>query len=204
MKFPSANEYAEQRGLQRPNKLTGFRNEDKQIPADSATPPYPGSESAGPALYDLVQRTSRALEVQHELIRHSLVLMEKRFIVQQVSGETDANGNLDLRLFEIPQGFKLQVARVNVEAGTFTPASPFSAANAWMALIRGLAFAPGCILNFGPAVAAGPLLPGIFSESTSHAPIVLGGDAISLHIVGTATLANIAIWARLQGLLLPA
>src|SRR5215472_5353607 len=113
-KFPPSNRYALERGQHEQNE-NGFRNEDRNVSADSATPPYPGSESAGPALYDLINRTSHALLVQEKLIKEAIPHLTARQVIESVSGITDANGNLDLRIFVVPSGFKLQVTRVNVE-----------------------------------------------------------------------------------------
>lgn len=178
-----------------------FRDADRQVIPAVERPPVPGEESVGPALYDLVRETRRAYEANSELLREAIHAGHKRNVIEATSGETDANGNLDLRLFQVPQGHHFTVTRVNVEAGLFTPASPFSAATAWIALIRGALFAQGSILDFGPPASGGVILPSIFSTSDSHAPALNGGEILSLHIVGSITLANTGIWARCQGIL---
>jgi hypothetical protein len=120
-------------------------------------------------------------------------------IVNALGGETDGQGNLDLLLFEVPQGYVFQAGRVNLEAVGFSPASPYSNSSAWVALIRGARFATGSILDFGPPASGGTIFPSIFSTGTSHAPQLYGGEILTLHVVGAAGLANTGITARLQG-----
>lgn len=202
--YPDAGRYAEERGLKVPDKASHeYREESGDIKPKVLTPPYPGSESVGPNMYDLIMRTNQALDAQGELIREALIAGKRRWVIEATSGETDASGNLDLKVFQVPQGYHFTITRVNVEGAGFTPASPFSAASAWIALIRGALFAPGSILDFGPASSGGVILPSIFSTSDNHAPALNGGEILTLHVVGSATLANIGIWCRCQGWLVP-
>jgi len=180
-----------------------FRNEDTQVDPKVLTPPYPGSESVGPALYDLVMRTNRALDVQGELLHEAIIAGKRRKVIENVTGETDGSGNLDLKIFQVPQGYNFTATRVNVEAAGFTPASPFSNAAAWIALIRGTSFTVGSLLDFGPATPGSAIIPSIFSTSDNHAPTLNGGEILTLHIVGAAGLANQDIWCRCQGWLVP-
>lgn len=184
-----------------PNPTTRFRNEESNVPGKVITPHEPGSESVGPALYDLIVETRRAFEVQSALFADAVRDSHIRNVIEATSGETDTNGNLDLRLFQVPQGHHFKATRVNIEAAGFTPASPFSNAAAWIALIRGAIFSPGSILDFGPSSSGGSILPSIFSTSSNHAPALNGGEILTLHLVGSATLANVGIWARCQGVL---
>jgi len=199
------NRYAVERGLHKDgeNDASLYRNENEQIYADSARPPYPGTESAGPALYDLVDRTARALEVQSRLLRDAIPLLNRRIMVEYKTGQTDANGNADIVLYQIPAGMQFIVTRVNVEAAGFNAGTPFSAAGAWIALTRSQTFAVGTTLDFlpnPPNAGATPILPASISDGATEAGVFRGGEFAVLHIVGTATLANVDIWARLQGI----
>lgn len=176
-----------------------YRRENVEIETPSPRAPEPGAESVGPAIINLVQETMKAHMVQNELILDSLKHLRERPVSEGVSGQTDASGNLDLRLYVVPMGYIFYPTRVNIEGGAFTPASPFAAAAAWLALIRGQAFAPGSILDFGPASVGGTIIPSIFSTSRNHAPMLRGGEILTLHIVGGAGLASTSIWARCQG-----
>jgi hypothetical protein len=180
-----------------------YRDEEGQVTPKVLTPPPPGSESVGPALYDLVMRTNRALDVQGELLHEAIIAGKRRKVIENVTGQTDNNGNLDLKIFQVPQGYNFSAVRVNVEAAGFTPASPFSSAAAWIALIRGTAFTVGSILDFGPATPGSAIIPCIFSTSDNHAPALNGGEILGLHITGAAGLANQDIWCRCQGWLVP-
>jgi hypothetical protein len=118
-----------------------------------------------------------------------------------VTSQTDASGNLDLPAYQVPLGFEATITRVNIEAGSgnFTPAAPFAAANAWAALIRGLRFGTGSILDFAPASAGGPIFPGVWTDSATQAIRLRGGEWVTLHVVGTVTLATTPVYCRLQG-----
>ncbi len=184
-------------------RVENDRVETRTVAPTIGRPGNPGEESVGPSLFALVQRTSRAIEVQAELLRHAIPLLDQRTIVERSSGNTDANGNLDLQLYTVPQGYELTMTRLNLEAGTFTPAVPFANAAAWLAIIQGVQFGLGSILDFGPGSVGGTIFPSIFVDSDSEAIKVRGGQILTLHVVGTAALANTAVVARLQGQLGP-
>lgn len=174
--------------------------QERDVPWESYIGP---PEPRGPALSDTGLGDARSDRA--ELARALAAVMAeaeraRRKITEfaAVTGQTNASGNLDLPIFYVPAGFECAVVRVNIEDATHTPASPFSAATAWLALIRGDHFGPGSILDFGPATVGTTIIPSIFSTSENHAPILRGGEILSLHVVGSATLANTPIFARAQ------
>lgn len=176
-----------------------FRDENRQVPARVGTPPEPGSESAGPSMFHLVQETRRSLEVQNHLLKAAIPLMDQRIVVDYATGQTDGSGNLDLKIYQVPQGYQFITTRVNIEDGTHTPGNGFTAANCWMALIRGDKWQPGSIIDFvpNPPNAAGVILPAQFSDGASEAGVFRGGEIIGLHI--SAGPATTDIWVRIQG-----
>lgn len=182
-----------------------FRDKDRTVPARVSRPPEPGSESAGPSLFNLVQETRKALEVQGELLKNAIGLLDKRIVVDYATGQTDANGNLDLKIYTVPMGMQFLIDRVNIEDGTHTPGNGFTAAGCWLALMRGDKWQPGSIIDFlpNPPNANGVILPALFSDGPGEAGIFRGGEIIGLHIVGTVTLANTDIWVRIQGMIEP-
>lgn len=182
---------------------SGYRDADRQIPARVGTPPEPGNESAGPAMFNLVQETKRALEVQSALLRAAIPLLDTRIVVDYATGQADASGNLALKIYQVPQGYQFITTRVNIENGIATPGAPFTAAGAWMGLMRGDSFRPGSLIDFvpNPPGAGGVVLPAIFSDGSSEAGVFRGGEIIGLNFVGTATAANMDIWVRIQGIL---
>ncbi|MFI5420303.1 MAG: hypothetical protein ACHQ1H_04995 [Nitrososphaerales archaeon] len=200
----SDNAYADERGLHHP--ADGFRTESREIITPSRSAPEPGSESAGPALFNLIQENQHALAVQSALILKAIPLLNNRIIIEKHAGQTDANGNLDIKLYQVPQGFQFITTRVTFEDATHTPGAPFSAAGAWVALISGDKFQPGSLRDMVPNpgnAGATPIIPGIFSDGSSEASIFRGGEIISIHIVGTAALANVDIFVSLQGQTIP-
>lgn len=198
------NLYADQRGLHHP--VDGFRLQDKEVITPSRPAPEPGAESVGPAMIHLVEETRRAMAVQSQLILKAVPLLNNRMIVEKHAGQTDAAGNLDLVLYRVPQGYQFLTTRVTIEDATHTPGAPFSAAGAWIALISGDKFAAGSMRDMAPNpgnAGASPIIPFIFSDGSSEASIFRGGEIISLHVVGTATLANTDIFVSLQGQTIP-
>lgn len=199
--WPPSNRYAERRGVESPGINDGgaFRNENVQVPADSKTPPYPGSESAGPALYDLINRTTRALEIQTRLIHEAIPLLNSRHVVTYAAGQTDGSGNLDLVLYRVPQGMQFVCTRVNVEDGTHTPGNPFTSATGWIALIRGDKWQPGSIIDMWPNPPAGNanFIPILFSDGNMEAGLFRGGETIGLHIASGPPTTDILV--RVQG-----
>lgn len=198
------NAYANERGLHHP--VDGFREINEEVVTPSRPAPEPGAESVGPALFNLVEENVRALAVQSQLILKAIPLLNNRIIVEKHAGQTDATGNVDIPLYRVPQGFQFFTTRVTFEDATHTPGAPFSAAGAWVALIAGDKFAPGSLRDMAPNpgnAGATPLIPGIFSDGSSEASIFRGGEIITLHVVGTATLANLDIFATLQGQISP-
>lgn len=178
------------------------QSRDLGEPQDLRTPSSP----QGPPLADVGDRLGGVDDADPMTVARVLAAIvaeekkaKRRFTeFAQVTGNTDTSGNLDLELYVVPAGYECSIARVNVEDPTHTPASPFTNAAAWIALIRGVKFGAGSILDFGPAASNGPMIPCIFSTSVNHAPKLRGGEILTLHVVGSASLANTAIFARAQ------
>ncbi|MFI5419572.1 MAG: hypothetical protein ACHQ1H_01250 [Nitrososphaerales archaeon] len=183
-----------------------YREQNSEVATPSRSAPEPGIESVGPAMIHLVEETHRAMAVQSQLILKAIPLLNNRLIVEKHAGQTDGAGNLDLVLYRVPQGFQFVTTRVTIEDATHNAGTPFSAAGAWIALISGDKFAAGSMRDMAPNpgnAGASPIIPFIFSDGSSEASIFRGGETVSLHVVGTATLANVDIFASLQGQLIP-
>ena len=183
-----------------------FRERSRPVSPAYETPPEPDPHSAGPAMFNLVQETRRALDVQSQLIIKAIPLLNNRTVTERVAGQTDANGNLDIPLYRVPQGFQFYTQRITVEDSTHTPGAPFSAAGAWLGIIVGDKFQPGSLKDMAPNpgnAGATPLIPFIFSDGNEEQALFRGGEIISLHVVGTVTLATVDIFATIQGKLFP-
>lgn len=180
--------------------LDNPRNTDAETAADVAKPPPPGEESAGPGMFDLVRELRRAEQVNNVLMETASKLLKARTIVERTNGTTDGTGLLDMVLYQVPMGFEVVVTRLNVEAVGFTPATPYTNAAGWIALVEGARFGVGSIVDFlpNPPVASGAILPVSTTDGASQAAIFRSGAIISLHL--NAGPATTAIYARLQGL----
>lgn len=177
------------------------------------------SQPVGPRLAnELIEQLGGegAARLLHHMWVEANTRKKERDMVIPVGGTADGSGNLDLVIYDVPQGYTFKVTRVNLEAvvgGTLqTPAAPFSAANAWLALMRGTnfsnvggeataSFGNGSMLDFAPATAGSRLFPGLFTWSKNHAPLCQSGTKLGLHVVGTGTFANAQVYCRVQGVL---
>ena len=128
------------------------------------------------------------------------------------SGNTDASGNLFLIVYKVASGEQFRLTRALCEAAGQTPASPFSAAAAWVAMyatdldqapggtVVGIANAmQGGQVMFGPPVAGGPILPFLYTSEESNASEIRG--PANLVLVVTAGPATARITVRYQGTL---
>ena len=179
---------------------THFREESREVAPTPSPRPNPGEESIGPALFDLLVRTHRSIDVQAELLKAAIPLLNRRTIVEIVNGNTDASGNMDLVLYRVPQGMQFIVTRVNIENGGNSPASPYTNAAGWIGLMRADKFVKGTLVDFlpNPPVSNGAILPASITDGATEAGLFRGGEIIGLHIdTGPA---NNDIWVRLQGI----
>lgn len=165
-------------------------------------PPFPGSESVGPALFDLVRETRRAAEASRFLVQEAATLLQKRRIVEKGQATVDAAGNLDQVMYQVPVGFELLLERVIVESSNASPAVGYTNAAAWIAVIVGDKFGLGSILEFAPnppVAAGGFILPWMFGQGSDEIGCIRGPQNIGLHITGGAPLASVMISFRLLG-----
>ncbi len=177
-----------------------FREEMKRVETPSRLAPEPGAESAGPAMFDLVKQTNRSIEVQNQLLRAAIPLMDKRIVINYATGQTDGSGVLDLVLYRVPQGMQFITTRLNIEAVGFTPATPYTNAAGWIALMKADKFVVGSMIDFlpNPPVASGAILPASITDGATEAGVFRGGEVIGFHIAGGP--ATTDIYCRVQGI----
>jgi len=80
--------------------------------------------------------------------------------------KTDGSGNYQGSVYDVRFGYKLTPIRLTIAdpAGTYTPAAPYANAACWLGLFPDDAgFA--ALSDFGPTVAGGPVIPGMFAYS---------------------------------------
>lgn len=187
--------------LAHPGSPEQFRDRNRPVSPQYDRPGYPGDESAGPAMFNLVQETVRALDIQSQLIAKAVPLLTNRIIVEKHAVQTDANGNGDIKLYQVPQGYQFVLTRCVVEDAAHFAGTPFSVAGAWHAIIEGDRYQPGSIRDFAPNPPASnvPCIPWIYSDGNEESAVFRGGQIVSLHLALTATGANLDIWVSLQG-----
>lgn len=165
-------------------------------------PPFPGDESAGPALFDLIRETRRAAEASRFLVTEASALLQRRRVVEKGQATVDAAGNLDVVMYQVPVGFELMLTRVVVESGNSSPAGGYTNAAAWIAVIVGDKFGLGSILEFAPnppTAAGGFILPWMFGQGSDDIGFIRGPQNVGLHITGGVALASVMISFRLHG-----
>lgn len=104
------------------------------VPGVQRGHPHPGGEVAGPALTDLVITMRRAAEGMEQLFRQARMEAMFRFQRGVAQGQTDANGDALLHLFEVPQGATGYLTMVTLELAGADPANPVTGANPWHAI----------------------------------------------------------------------
>lgn len=191
--------------LAHPGAPNDFRNKDVPVAPHFDEVPEPGRESVGPAMFNLVQETVRALDIQSQLITKAIPLLTNRIIIEKHAVNLDANGNADYKLYQVQQGYQFIMTRCIVEDAAHNPGTPFSVAAAWHAIIEGDKYQPGSIRDFAPNPPASnvPLLPWIYSDGNEESAVFRGGQIVGIHLALTAGMANADIWVSLQGHLSP-
>jgi len=84
----------------------------------------------------------------------------------------DGSGNYTGSGYDVRFGYKLTPLRIAIvdASGVYTPASPYTNAAAWIGLYQDDT-GPGSMVDFGPGVAGGPIIPGVFMYSEDGGPI---------------------------------
>lgn len=133
------------------HRLQGGRVE---MPGRVRTPPAPGEESAGPPLTEMVALLGRTVAGLDALYRQARQEAVKREYHGVASGQTDANGDLAVRLYEVPQGATGKLLYATFDLAGVTPASPMTAATLW----HGIYAAPAGASTLAQVVAVGAML----------------------------------------------
>lgn len=184
------------------------RTDEQNVAGLVERPPEPGEESAGPAMFDLIQKTRRALEVNNILLDAAAKNLEHRTIVESATGTTDANGNVDIPIYTVPSGYEFICTRWTVEDGVHTPAAGFTNAAAFLILYSGRQFKSiqniGSIRDFlpNPPAAGGVVIPAIVTDGATQAAYFRGNETVAL-FTNLPTLVGADIFVRIQGLLRP-
>ncbi len=129
------------------------------------------------------------------------------------SGMTDADGMAAIIVYRCAAGEQFRLRRAVVEAQGFSPASPFSAADAWLGFYdlaqegipeSGLGLAvndiyQGALKDFGPVTSGGPLFPSLFVDGEEQATEIRGPHTLMLIVFEGP--ASTRITCNYQGLL---
>ncbi len=147
--------------------------------------------SEGPPLVDEVAPL-RAIERGISAALDRMAIAEKR---QEASSavatvQLDSNGDSVARgamIMEVRQGRGVRMTRLTLDADGYNPGAPYSLANSYVRLYRN-EVAVGNLLDFGPATAGGPWLPGLFEMELSESPLLRSGERYVLDVnAGPAT-----------------
>lgn len=184
-------------------------------PEQPNTEPLAPTQPAGPAPYDgpdFISRLTEAGWSKEEVIaalirRINLDRAPKRdmpYYNPNMGAQTDANGNLVQKLYDVAVGFKFRVHNVTValtSLGTYDPSTPYGGAGIFMFMAIGSSGGgndfesqitnlwPGMIA-FAPVTTNGPVLPGQWTFGTHDAPLLHGGESLWLCLDGSAAIAN--------------
>ena len=111
------------------------------------------------------------------------------------SGKTDANGNLDLQIYQNSMQRHFVVGRLVLWADGYTPAAPWSGANTWGTIQSGVGH--GNFKDFFPYTAGASCLPNIADYSGINGLRFDKSEVVWLHLVGGPVSTNIT--ARIYG-----
>ena len=171
---------------------------------DVAPEAYRGSgQPVGPDLWRRVLEAADTPEGARML--RQLMQLDRQFPEEgriyevTIGGQTDGTtGNLTMRLFDVPQGFTAKITRLIVESASFSPASPFSTANAWHAIVSAptgtqvdptKVWGSGMVRDFGPVTAGGPIIPALFTDNDDQAGVARGGRTVWYVLSGASAAA---------------
>jgi len=167
----------------------------------SAPPGAFGTEVAGPAMVELVTIMARTASIMHSLEQRAKAEARQRLYAGRAAGQTDANGDVAIPLFEVPQGATGYLMRCAIDFAGVTPAGPLTNANLWHAIYEG--GPPGSGMTAAQVVAVGNLLdaqpqsptvdavlPYVYAYGDRYAAPVLVGPGTFWAIVDAATAAR--------------
>ncbi len=141
--------------------------------------------SEGPPMTDLVEPL-RAIERGIAAALDRMAVAEKKLEASSSFStvQLDSNGDSVARgamLMEVRQGRGVRMTRLTLDADGYDPGAPYSAANSYVRLYRN-EVAVGNLLDFGPAAAGGPWLPGLFEMELSESPLLRSGERYVLDV----------------------
>lgn len=100
-------------------------------------PAAPAAGSAGPPLTEMVAELADTRRALQALAAQARMEARERYVTGSAQGQTDTNGDLAVRLFEVPQGATGHLMLAAVDFAGATLASPVTSANLWHALYAG-------------------------------------------------------------------
>lgn len=114
------------------------------------------------------------------------------------SGQTDANGNLVMRVYDVTDGKEFSLFKALLIADGFTPASPYVNAAAWCGIYHGNPGNPGAIgmgnlADFAPSSPGGQIFPSTFEYGSSQAPEFRAPDNVGFGLISGPPSTNITI-----------
>lgn len=107
-----------------------------------------------------------------------------------------AAGAGTLIAYEVPPGYDLRLDAIVLNAAGVTPAAPYTAAGAYVAVFSDESASPGSLIDFSSTTT---IFPSRFSWSSNEAPIVRSGQVVLVQVVNGPANGNVT--ARLQGVL---
>lgn len=167
-----------------------------------ALDPYRASErpeglaggSQGPSLTDVVAPL-RAIERGIAAALDRMAVAEKEHEASAAVAQVQLNSSGDTpsvgaQLMEVRQGRGVRMTRLTLETEGYDPGAPYTSAGSYVRLYRN-AVAVGNLLDFGPAAAGGPWLPGLFEMELSESPLLRSGERYVLDVNGGPASARI-------------
>lgn len=179
------------------------RDPDFEVAGRVARPPAPGSESAGPALADMVGELARTRQALEQLTREARRESRQRYVSGIATIDLDSNGDGAVLLLEVPQGATGHLCWATFDIRGATPAAPVTGADLWLAIYAGSGgtltaaqvAVTGALLDCEPnSVAAAAQLPFRFDYGERWtAPTVVGPTGFVAVVDGATADLQVAV-----------
>lgn len=154
-------------------------------------PPAPAEGQQGPPISIPYEAWQRHLALLDEVGRTLALTTRPDIVVANASGNTDANGDLFLPIYQVAAGMEATVHRITGNAlvaatgVAYTPANPYSNAAAYLLFHE--VDNPGqvgfsSLMDFGPPTASGPIFPFLITDNSMQAMLVRGPRWITMQV----------------------
>lgn len=158
----------------------------------------------GPELVQPVEESAATLDSIHQVVERLLAQAARPRVARtyeaSLGGQTDANGHLQILLYQAPAGFDFYLYRVVLDMVGATPQAPVTTGyvqvcNGFPGAL-GVQAASGTVRDFAPTSAGGQVFPQVSTDGDDSAAVYRGGETVYLNVVGTTASKQVACYIK--------